>query len=121
MNRETLITEFTAAVREMSMSHFPGTYHWPLEERDGNDWAIVLGWSPGFEEDGTKYTDGTYGLCAKVAYQPSNSMLQCDYDVDWLMPYDESGEVYDTEISISDDTESIVDWLLKTYHETRYN
>ena len=46
-----------------------------------------------------------------------NSIMQ-DYDIDWLMPYDEkSGEVYDNEVSIYSDTnlEDVVIWLLKCY------
>lgn len=56
-----------------------------------NNWAIVFG----FIDD----TDNVYG---KIAYQPKNSIMQCDFDVDWIMPYsEETGEVYDTEMPIS--------------------
>ena len=120
MNRNKLIKEFTAAVEEMCRTHGNGTYHWYLDSDDKNDWAIVLGWSNGFDEpDFTDpCIDGTWQICAKLAYQPSNSIMQCDYDIDWLMPYDEETmEVDDNEVSIYSDTnlEETVDWLLKCY------
>ena len=97
-----------------------GTYYWKLDvDSNGNQWAIVLGWQDGYEEDETDdCTDGTWRLCAKLAYQPVNSMMQCDYDIDWLMPYnEETGEVDDNELSIYPDSDAskIIDWLLKCY------
>ena len=44
--------------------------------------------------------------------------MQCDYEIDWLMPYDEETmEVDNTETPIysNDNLEEIVDWLLKCY------
>lgn len=74
---------------------FEGTYyHW----LDSN-YALV------FCND----NDIIYG---KVAY--NNSALQCDFDFDWTMPYDEkTGEVYDTEVSIT--CAKDVQWLLNEY------
>ena len=124
MNRTKLLKNFTAAVEEMKKNHESGTYYWRLGSDGKNDWAIVLGWADGFEEDATDTCmDGTWRICAKLAYQPWNSIMQCDYDVDWLMPYDkETMEVDDNEISIYPDTDlaGVVDWLLKcwdTYKE----
>ena len=65
--------------------------------------AIVVGWGNGFEEaePNTPMADGTYRICAKVAYQGANNMCQCDYEGDWYMPYDlESGEVDDTDTEV---------------------
>ena len=120
MDRNTLAKEFTKAVAEMRRTHGDGTYYWTLGEDDkGNTWAIVLGWSNGFEPDpNDDCMDGIWRICAKLAYQPNNSLMQCDYDVDWLMPYDEETmEVDDNEISIYPDTdlEDTIDWLLKCY------
>ena len=121
MKKNELVRVFTKAVEDMKTKKHNGTYHWYLDrDKDGNDWAIVLGWSDGFEEDETDdCMSGTYRLCAKVAYQSCNNIMQCDYDIDWTMPYDEeSGEVDDTEFSIYPDTdlEEIVDWLLECYN-----
>ena len=122
MNKETLIKQFSKAITEMRRTHGNGTYHWNLAVDDNNNqWAIVLGWQDGYEVDETDdCTDGTWRLCAKLAYQPINSIMQCDYDIDWLMPYDEeTGEVYDTELSVysPSDSESVVNWLLECYED----
>lgn len=120
MNKTKLIKEFTNAVANMKKTHANGTYCWILDtDENNNDWAIVLGWAYGFEADETDdCMDGKWRLCTKLAYQPNNSLMQCDYDIDWLMPYnEESGEVDDNEISIYPDTniEETIDWLLKCY------
>ena len=113
MNTEKLIKNFSNAVIEMSESDFCGTYYWYLgTDNNRNDWAIVLGYQD-YDGDGNK-------LYAKLAFQPSNSIMQCDYDIDWLMPYDkDTGEVYDNEMSVysSEDAKEIVTWLLKCYEE----
>lgn len=113
MNKETTINAFVNAVKDMEATHFEGTYHWYLDTDDnGNDWAIVMAY---MDYDG----EGNESLCAKLAYQPSNSIMQCDYDVDWLMPYnEETGEVWDTEIYVdSDSAASVVKSLLGYYME----
>ena len=114
-----MINSFINAVKEMAQ-HKEGCCHWWLEtDNNGNNWAIVLGWQDGYEEDDTdELSDGTWHLAAKVAYQPHNSIMQCDYDVDWDMPYDEETmEVYDNEVSIypHTDLQSVVNWLLECY------
>jgi len=115
MNNETIITAFANAVKDMEATHFEGTYHWYLDSDDnGNDWAIVMAY---MDHDG----DGYERLYAKVAYQPSNSIMQCDYDIDWIMPYDEeTGEVWDTKVSVdSSNAKSVVEWLLDNYNDMR--
>ena len=124
IKKENLVNAFIDAVQKMRETHCCGTYYWiPDADEDGNNWAIVLGWSDGFDEDpNDNNLDGAYRICAKVAYQPSNSLLQCDYDLDWLMPYNEATmEVDDNEISIYPDTDlkDVVDWLLECYK--KYN
>jgi hypothetical protein len=125
MNKETLIKQFGEAITEMRRTHDNGTYHWNLEVDDNNNqWAIVLGWQDGYEEEPEDdCTDGTWRLCAKLAYQPTNSIMQCDYDIDWLMPYDEeTGEVDDNEIPIypNTDLKEAINWLLDCYHDYNY-
>lgn len=107
----------------MRKTHENGTYYWLLGTDDAaNNWAIVLGWNDGFEANETDdCTDGTWRLCSKLAYQPKNSIMQCDYGIDWIMPYnEETGDVDDTEISIYPNInminiEEIVDWFLEKY------
>ena len=124
MNRNKLVKEFTAAVKEMRRTHGNGTYYWRLGSDDKNDWAIVLGWADGFEEDATDpCTDGTWRICAKMAFQPWNGIMQCDYDIDWQMPYDKvTGEVDDNEVPIYPNTDlaETIDWLLNCYHDYNY-
>lgn len=119
MDKDKLVKEFVTAVEEMRRTHGYGTYYWIIGEDEKNDWAIVLGWGNGFEpEPDDDCTDGTWRICAKMAFQSKRNIMQCDYDVDWLMPYDEeSGEVDDNEISIYPDTDlgSVVEWLLECY------
>ena len=114
MNKENLIAAFANAVKDMTATHFDGTFHWHLDtDENGNDWAIVMSY---MDYD----SDGNDRLYAKLAYQPSNSIMQCDYDIDWMMPYDETtGEVWDTEVSVysADYAEKIVNWLLRSYEE----
>lgn len=84
----------------------------------------MLGWSDGFEEKpDDDNLDGTWRICAKLAYQSKRSVMQCDYDIDWYMPYDEvTGEVDDNEVSIypNTDLEETIDWLLNCYHDYNY-
>ena len=101
-NKEKLTEQISKAIKEMRTSHDNGTYHWHLGQDDNNDWAIVLGWQDGYEEDkNDDCTNGTYRICLKLAYQPINSMLQCDYDIDWLLPCNpKTGDIYESEYSI---------------------
>lgn len=121
MDRNILTKEFMKAVGEMRRTHDVGTYYWTLGEDDkGNNWAIVLGWQDGYEpEPDDDCMDGKWRICAKLAFQPKNSLMQCDYDIDWDMPYNKAtGEVDDNEIAIYPSTHSpsVVDWLLEAYH-----
>lgn len=113
---------FAVAVERMKRTHENGVYHWDFGQDDkGNTWAIVLGWRDGFDEDpDDACSDGAWRLCVKLAYQPSNSMLQCDYDFDWLMPYDEAtGEVDDTEFALYEgvDLNEVFEWLIGHFKE----
>lgn len=73
-------------------------YHKVAETDGGTILAIVVGWSDGFDKapDGTPCADGSWRICAKIAYQHSNSAMQSDFDIDWLMPYGNNGSCDDT-------------------------
>lgn len=118
INKKELTEQISKAIKEMRSSHANGTYHWYLGQDDNNnDWAIVLGWQDGYEEDkNDDCMQDTWRICLKLAYQPSNSMLQCDYDIDWLLPYNpKTGDVYETEYSIypNSDIALYVHYLLR--------
>ena len=85
---------------------------------DKHIYAILVGWSEGFDPNDPGVVDG-YGLCFKLGYKPFNGMLY-DFD-DWTMPYDEvSGEVWDTNCSISSDVSSVTsdaEWIFKEWQE----
>lgn len=124
MTKDELLRKFIKAVKNAKENKM-GTYYWALPIEDSkNNWAIVLGYSDGFDEtEQDEFTDGTRRLCAKFAFQPNNSIMQCDYDVDWLQPYDEAtGDVDDREVSIYPEAnlKRIVDWLWKQYEEYKY-
>ena len=76
-----------------------GCYHWKIANKDNKNICIVLGWINNFDEDDPdkdKYQDGPWRLAVKVGYQPDNSVMQSDYDVDFNLPYNpETGVGYD--------------------------
>ena len=90
-----------------------GCCHHLINTTDGGrKLCIVVGWLDGFDEapDGTSNADKTWRICGKIAYQPANSAMQCDFDVDWLFPYYENGEADTTDIEVSG-VQSDVDYL----------
>lgn len=115
-NRKQLLKEITEVVkRELKLPREEqsiGTYHWDLRDDGKFTWAIVLAW----EENVYEFGDNV--LFGKVAFQPNNSAMQCDYDIDWFMPYnEETGDCDDTEVSfhLEDNIEREINWLLDCY------
>lgn len=95
-----------------------GCYFKPLKIDNGNNkWGIVIGWGAGFDEQKkTSFSDGEYRICSKIAY--NDSALQCDYDIDFTMPYDkETDEVYDTDAELGTDFEAEALRLSKEFEE----
>lgn len=106
-----------------------GTYFWWLADghTKKNDFAIVLGWTSDGDdcEDDTPFHKDGYQVCAKIAYQSHENIMQCDFDCDWTMPYEPTeGEVCDADyfIESEDDIESAIDFLLKDWdsHKDEY-
>ena len=87
-----------------------GTWRVPLGRIGKNRWAIVVAW---MDYDG----ENKWRLFGKVAYQPINSIMQCDYDVDWFMPTTNDGEVDDTEVAIQ--SEFDIDWLIGEWNRVQ--
>jgi hypothetical protein len=104
---------------------YEGTYYYKLGNSDFHegDWAIVIGWSGGFDTDyidDNFISDGNgYEVCSKLAY--NDSYMQSDYEWDWVMPYnEETGDVDNTENSLPRDLEGAmkdIDWLLKHWYK----
>ena len=65
---------------------------------DGRYLCLVFGWGEGYDKDDTLIQRDGYTLCAKLAINIDD--LQCDYDIDWYMPYDDKGNVWDTDMSV---------------------
>ena len=82
--------------------------------------SIVLGWTDGFDaEEQDKYSDDTWRLAVKVGYQPVNSIMQYDYDIDFNhVWYENTGDVYETEAILYSDSnfESIAESLIKDFN-----
>lgn len=55
---------------------------------------IVIGWHN---------TDDGYEIAWKIGMETRNNITQCDFDIDFIMPFDENGEVYDTVSLICND------------------
>lgn len=78
---------------------------WLLEEQDGcchlriastgrNYIAICAGWSD---------TGDGYEIAAEVAFQSERNIMQCDFGIDWEMPWNpETGDIMDTRVYICD-------------------
>ena len=71
--------------------------------------AVVVGWIKD-ESDADlvsdTFSDGEWRVAAKIAFQGKNSMLQCDYEMDWYQAWwKEEGGVFDTEILLYESTD----------------
>lgn len=79
------------------MQRKSGCFHYTVWDDGENDWAIVVGFMADCIDDPNFFGDGRgAGLYYKIAYQPHDSGMQCDFGLDWEMPYNEDGEVDDT-------------------------
>lgn len=68
--------------------------------------ALVIGWLPDGES-----LDG-YSAYADVMTQPANSVMRCDFDVDWQEPLGADGTETCIEGLSEKELESEFDWLL---------
>lgn len=81
------IQEAVAGVKADIKAHrMPGVYYMPILKKCPR-YCLVIGL-------------GEEGIQGKIAYNCDD--LQCDYDIDWLMPQ-KHGEVYDTDHILSED------------------
>ena len=80
--------------------------HYYVGHDKKNDYALVFGYD---EEE---------VLRGKVAFQPKNSIMQCDYEVDWNMPYnEETGDVDDTAVIIINEED--IEWLFEQWERIK--
>lgn len=112
--QSTLRAWFIKSALEALKTREAGCWYRVLEDPENRypdeTWALVIGWLPDGEA-----LDG-YSAYAGVKTQPSNSVMRCDFDVDWQSPLSEDGSVDDTETCIegmpAQELESEFDWLL---------
>lgn len=109
-----------------------GCYHWKVATKDKMNICIVLGWCDYGNESKEKidkYYDNGYRLAVKIAYQPANSIMQCDYDVDWQAPYDQFDnniwaeyEIYSTTNfeALAKDVNINASWTLEHWKELKH-
>lgn len=83
-----------------------GCWVYKLARKEGNLWALVVGWLPDDDNERREVYGG-------LAYQPSNSMLQCDLDFDWRMPEsgDPEGDLDETLEPLEDYTDAGLSWV----------
>lgn len=85
-----------------------GCCHLKFDTDAENDYCICVGWHDytGDPKDG----DSRYKLAWKIGRQSIRNVMQCDFDIDFEMPYNpETGDI--------DDTLHVIDPLLKTKRE----
>lgn len=81
-----------------------GCCHFHLTDTDNYRMHICIGWHD--MGDGPKENNYSHWVIAwKIGMETFNNGMQTDFDIDFLMPYDEeSGDVYDTESEIGEIT-----------------
>lgn len=100
MENITTITyqDFNRAIHNKHKSVDGVIYQEIGKNHRGDMLYLVFGYDEGYDKDENLYQveeNGiVYTLCAKLAYNIDD--LQCDYDIDWYMPYLENGDVIDT-------------------------
>lgn len=105
---------FVQAALEATRTGAAGCWYHVLDDVEGRHpgqtWALAIGWLRDEESP-----DG-FAAYAGVVFQPTNSIMQCDLDVDWQMPILENGDVDDTETCIDGlsaaGLETTFEWLL---------
>ncbi len=94
-----------------------GCLYYTMDTNDKvNRWAIAFGFMPGFTDN--ENDDDYWRVCGKVAYQPRNSIMQCDFDVDWCVPWNEANNEADTE-DIQIGSKDDIKWLISEWNRIK--
>ena len=103
MNREDLKISINNIINDaIEDKDYMATWFVDLGIDKGIRYAVVVAW---MDYD----NDTKYDLYMKIGCQPTQSIMQCDYDIDWEMPTI-NGSVYDTEVRIP--SGGVIDWIL---------
>lgn len=85
-----------------------GCYHFHLTDTDNYSMHICIGWHDYGEGHIEMSKDGSHPLqkwvpdpnswriAWKIGMETFNNAMQTDLDIDFIMPYDDNGDVYDT-------------------------
>lgn len=118
---EELLPLIKDAIATVINTDYDGVYFWELGcDQQNRVWAVVLGWQDygpsDDDDDDDKYAVGKYHLCIKLAINIDD--YQADYNWNWYMPWDEeTGDVHDTELAVSDKTlAKDLKWLLEQFY-----
>ena len=106
--------QYNACVERAKKNPDAVVWHCMETLEDGRDLCLVFGYRDGYIKDNdmiqTEIEGTVYTLCCKLAVNIDD--LQCDYDIDWNMPYQNVetetnpvGDIWDTEWSVGDDSE----------------
>ena len=112
------IAEFLKnAIKELTTTDYTCTWY-DLDK----DLAIFVGWTEGYDPEDTDYihseNDPSYVIASKIA----STHEYMKTDLDWLVqPYYEDGEVWDTEITLNNNSNFTedADWFIKSYKDIR--
>lgn len=76
----------------------------PFDRSANHRISVCVGWT----QDG----ENQWKVAWKIGWQKFNNIMQCDFDIDFEMPFSPDGEVYDTEeiILASYNEFNQVDW-----------
>ena len=109
------VQDFTNPINEFVSGRWDGNgtwYHKVGETENGDALCLVFGMQEGYDPGSAEYQKDGLTLCSKLAFNIDD--LQCDYDVDWIMPWtaigEWSGEVYDTDQAVVSDLSGVVEW-----------
>ncbi len=100
---------------------YTGCWFWRLGQIGDHDFAIVIGWEFGYETDKLDpLCHNNHHLAIKLGCQPHRSIMQCDFEVDWTMPYDpKTGDIEDTCTAIyTYDSQEYLEMLISNLIET---
>lgn len=87
-----------------------GCCHRAVGLTDRHEVDVCVGWHN--YGDGPKDKDyANWKICWKIGWQTFNNAMQCDFDIDFDMPYpcNEQGDVYDT-VSEIGEIKTMKDW-----------
>lgn len=117
------IAQIRKTIAELANGDWSASHLLLCRDDFGREWSLVFGWR--HSDSGAPESEcnrNGYHMEAEVGWQPYNSGMQTDIDIDWRLPisYDEDGnpgDVFDTSILITspDDAKVAINDLWKSW------